>query len=351
MPQLESREPRRRPSMADVGRAADVSAQTVSRFFTGGYVSAGAREKIEAAVRELGYNRSRLPQILRQSRTETLGFLAMGPMNYGNSGILTGISRAARAAGQSLLITQFDVDPTDSPSAPEVTRALQNFLSMRVDGIVVATPYLGVGPLLGEVLDSVPVVSLSEGGGEGLITVHADSYGAARSAVRHLLEQGHREILHLAGPANRNESVERVRGYRDEVAAWDVGALPVVPCDEWDAASGAAAARTLDLEALDGVFSANDQIALGFMHEARAVGVTAPDHYSIVGIDDMPDCAYFMPPLTSSRLDFERVGELGLELILRRIAGESVPSVSVVPSVLSVRSSTATALPRGSRRR
>ncbi len=76
----------RRPSMADVGRAAHVSAQTVSRYHTGGYVSPDARKRIERAVRDLGYQHSRLPGILRSQHTDTLGFITMGPLNFGNTG-------------------------------------------------------------------------------------------------------------------------------------------------------------------------------------------------------------------------------------------------------------------------
>ncbi len=123
-----------------------VSAQTVSRFYTGGTSPRRPGDRIERAVRELGYQQSRLPQILRAQHTDTIGFLAMGPLNYGNTGILNGISRAARAEGQSLLTAQLDLDPDAPSTRGEVQRALGNFTSMRVDGIVVGTPYLGVRP-------------------------------------------------------------------------------------------------------------------------------------------------------------------------------------------------------------
>ncbi|MEU6606576.1 LacI family DNA-binding transcriptional regulator [Streptomyces shenzhenensis] len=341
MSKAQSDRPKRRPSMSDVGRAADVSAQTVSRYFTGGYVSQEARAKIETAVRELGYSRSRLPRILRAERTDTLGFLAMGPMNYGNADILTGISRAAIEAGQTLLTTQIDLDPSEADGHAKIAVALHNLLSMRVDGIVVGTPYLGVDDLLKEIAAMVPVVFLSEVSAPGVTAVHADSYGAALHAARHLTGLGHRRILHLAGPANRNESTERLRGYHDALAEAHVAPLPVVQCREWDATAGAEAATKVHPSSFSAVLAASDQIALGFMAELREQGLTAPADYSIVGIDDMPDAKYYAPPLTSSRLDFVRVGEIAMEAILERIGGRPLSPAVVVPSVLSVRSSTA----------
>ncbi|RKR75293.1 LacI family DNA-binding transcriptional regulator [Frondihabitans australicus] len=332
--------PRRRPSMADVGRASGVSAQTVSRYYTGGYVSPATRDLIERAVGELGYQHNKLPSILRAQHTDAIGFLSMGPLNYGNSGILTGISRAARAEGQTLLTTQLDLDPESPSSQREFTRTLESFLSVRVDGIVVGTPYVGLEKLLEAVGRTVPIVSLSEVTYEGIDTVHADSYGAARLAVRHLIELGHRRILHLAGPGNRNESGERVRGYRDELSAAGIAELPIVRCDEWDAVSGASGAERADPSTFTAVFSANDELALGFMSVMRSRGLVAPRDYSIAGVDDMPEARFFAPSLTSARLDFEELGETALRMILGRIHDVEQTPREVIPAVLSVREST-----------
>ncbi len=203
-----------------------------------------------------------------------------------------------------------------------------------------ATPYVGLEDLLKAVADQVPVVSLAEGEAEGVSTVHADSYGAARNAVRHLLELGHRKIIHLAGPADRNEAGERVRGYLDELSEWNCDPQELIRCAEWDADSGAAVAAELNPQTFSAIFAANDEIALGFMSAMRERDVLAPRDYSIVGVDDMPEARYFTPPLTSSRLNFERVGELGLEMLLQRIQDAGEERLQIVPSILSLRAST-----------
>lgn len=81
-----------RPSMADVGRLANVSTQTVSRYFTGvGYVKAETRERITAAIEELGYVSNQSARTLRTSRTNSVGVLTMGAFSYGSAGVLTGL--------------------------------------------------------------------------------------------------------------------------------------------------------------------------------------------------------------------------------------------------------------------
>ncbi|MCH6470072.1 LacI family DNA-binding transcriptional regulator [Sinomonas terrae] len=332
---------RRRPSMADVGRLAHVSAQTVSRLYTGGTVSSDSRRRIEAAVKELGYRPNKLPRSLRGARTETIGFLAMGPLNYGNAGILTGISRTARLEDQTLITTQFDLDVDDPATREEIWRALDSFMAIRVDGIIVATPYAGLETVIEHIDGAVPVVSLSERDRREGHSVHADSYGAARLAVHHLVELGHRRILHLAGPGNRNEASNRVKGYYDGLAAAGLDPLPLLHCQEWDADSGAACAAVADTSTFSAVFAANDEIALGFMSEMSRRGVVAPRDYSIVGVDDMPEARYFSPPLTSAELDFEKMGERALHLLLDQIRGTTTTPRGVVTSSLSVRASTA----------
>jgi DNA-binding LacI/PurR family transcriptional regulator len=332
--------PRRRPSMADVGRHADVSAQTVSRFYTGGYVSPEARSRIETAVGELGYRPNRLPRNLRATHTDTIGLLNLGPINFGNAGILTGVNRAARAADQTLLTTQYEIDPSVPGARERVFRDIDNLLAMRVDGLVMATPYTGIEALVDHIGDAVPVVSLSESASPRVRSVHADSYDAGLLAVRHLVELGHRRILHVSGPHDRNQASSRLQGYLDGLAEAGLVALPVIEAAEWDARSGAESADHADPATFTAVFAANDVIALGFLSRMRRRGLEAPRDFSIVGVDDMPEAQFFSPALTSARLDFEMLGETALRMVLDLVRGIEPHESGVIPTTLSVREST-----------
>ena len=332
----------KRPSMVDVGLRANVSAQTVSRYFRGGYVSSDKRERVEAAVRELGYRQNRLPINMRSEFTETIGFLMLGPLNYGNAGVFSGLSRAARLQHQTLVTSHIETDPASSDDTwAEVLRIIDGFISMRVDGLVITTPYVGVDRLVKHVGEAVPLLAAVESADKQTSLVYADSYAAARLAVRHLVELGHRDVLHVAGPVHRIQSCTRRQAYLDELADAGLTPLPIVECEEWDAASGAKCAEMVDPCDFTAVFAANDEIALGFSRVLRLRGFEAPKDYSIVGFDDMPEARYFTPPLTTMHLDFERIGEAALGKILGLIRGED-PGVSDPMEVpLIVRDSTA----------
>ncbi|WP_432968789.1 LacI family DNA-binding transcriptional regulator [Dactylosporangium sp. CA-233914] len=325
--------------MADVGRLANVSAQTVSRYFTGsGYVSAKTRAKIEAAIEALGYRFNHVARNLRVNRTNNVGVLTMGPINYGTSSITTGISRAARAAGYSVTIAQVELSAGDPAALAEARHAIERFLTIQVDGIVLATPYRGSAALIADLPDSLPALALADE--PGLAESQAGtSYQAARLAIRHLAELGHERILHLAGPESRNETFERLRGYEDGLAEFGFTPLPVAHAREWDAESGFLLGQRSDLE-FSAVFAGDDELAVGFMAAMRARGRTSPEDFSIIGIDDVPNAAYLQPALTTVRVDFADVGRRAFETIHTWIEGSDKEPRATTPPTLVVRAST-----------
>ena len=89
------------------------------------------------------------------------------------------------------------------------------------------------------------------------------------------------------------------------------------------------------------VFAANDQMALGLCAALREHGRRVPEDVSVVGFDDLPESAFFAPPLTTVRQDFAELGRRAMVLVERVLAGEENASVDLVPTTLVVRASTA----------
>jgi DNA-binding LacI/PurR family transcriptional regulator len=338
-----TRSPKSRPSMSDVGRLANVSAQTVSRYFTGaGYVRNETRERIEAAIAELGYRPNLVARNLRANRTHTVGVISMDALNHGNAMTLTGLSRAARKADYSLITTQLDINLDDEDAETAVKRALDQFISARVDGIVIATSFVGTEKLLDHIWEQLPVITISGRPWANIDSATVDSHHAGLIGTRHLVELGHRRILHLAGPLNRNEAFERQRGYFDALDEAGVPRLEVHSSPNWSAKSGYDAGLAVDPSTFTAVFAGNDQIALGFMRAMSERGLVSPDDYSIVGVDDMPDARYWRPSLTSVWMDFVSVGQFTFERLHRRITtGEHEERLVLEPTLVARESSRA----------
>lgn len=324
-----------RASMADVARLAGVSSQTVSRYFTGvGYVRDATRDRIAAAIDELGYRPNQAARNLRSRRSNSVGVLLVGTLNYGAVGGLSGLSEAAREAGVMLPISHVALDFEAKNWRTESERAIEHFLSAQVDGIIVSTVIPGVAELISPDA-ATPVLAISELAGSEYASVRMHSYVAGVIATRHLIEQGHRRIVHVAGPRTRNEAVERERGYRDAMAEAGLEPRVLDGALDWDAEAGRAAATRVDPSSFSGVVAANDEIALGFMSAVARAGRFAPTDYSIVGVDDMPEAAYFWPPLTTVKLDFHRLGREAFRLLRHMIdTGEPVGHVDLEPELV-----------------
>jgi DNA-binding LacI/PurR family transcriptional regulator len=329
-----------RPRMVDVGRLASVSAQTVSRYFTGGYVGPDTRARIERAVAELGYRPNAAARRLKSNRAEAIGMLAIGHPNFGIWSILDGMTAGARAAGFTLVIGQLDIVVSDPESPHEITTAIDQLLRSGVDGVVMATPYAGSEELLGNLLAETPSIVISERPESADNSIGTDSLAGGMLAMEHLIDLGHRRILHVAGDPATIEGVQREAAYREVLSRHRLEPLPVSWRD-WTADGGYEVGRAIDPDAFTAVFAGNDLIASGFMSALRERGLHAPVDYAIAAIDDMPESRFAAPPLTSVDLGFRWLGQTAVEMLLERIAtGENVRHRRFTP-LLRVRESTA----------
>jgi DNA-binding LacI/PurR family transcriptional regulator len=335
-----ARTPPVRPRMSDVGRLAGVSAQTVSRFLSGnGYVHDETRLRIQRAIDELGYRPNRIARNLHVARTDTIGLLSAGTLNYGAAQTIAGMSIRAQSS-ETTLITALVTDTTGRDA--EVARALERMLSMQVDGIVVTARFGDIERILSEtVRDEVPVVVIAGRPLPLLDSAGADSYQAGVLAMQHLLELGHRHIAHLSGPTDSDESRERQRAYEDAMLGAGLPVLPLISGGAWDSESGYEAAMNTDLRGFSAVFCGNDELALGLIAAARRKNISVPRDLSVAGIDDMPEARFFAPPLTTVRFDFAALGAGAFDMIRRRVETGVRQEHLVLPARLVVRDSTA----------
>jgi DNA-binding LacI/PurR family transcriptional regulator len=125
------------------------------------------------------------------------------------------------------------------------------------------------------------------------------------------------------------------------MARLGLSALPVVPCSAWTADAAADAARGLDPSTFTAVFAANDLLALGLTSHLRSKGLSCPKDFSVVGVDDMPETAFYAPPLTTARIDFELVGETACAALLERIRTGQRQQLATIGTRLTMRASTA----------
>ncbi|MBN9183004.1 MAG: substrate-binding domain-containing protein, partial [Microbacterium sp.] len=213
-------------------------------------------------------------------------------------------------------------------------------LRQRVDAIVLIVVDIAVLEALRSLEIGIPLVAAAATQRRSPHLVSIDQYRGARSAVRHLVELGHSRILHLAGPPSAPDAIERIRGWRDELAA---SRLEVVEPrhGDWSAASGYELGRTIDATPGTGLFVGNDQMAIGVLSALRERGLRVPADVSVVGFDDVPEAAYLLPSLTTVRQDFAALGGLIMQKVLVAVEEpENVAEDTPLATRLVIRDST-----------
>ncbi|ELS58724.1 putative ChaR3 protein [Streptomyces viridochromogenes Tue57] len=323
--------------MDDVARLAGVSKQTVSRVLNDHpSVRAETRETVLAAMRTLGYRPSRSARSLASGRTRMLGVISFDAARYGPAAILTAINTAAQEAGYLLSSIALDTAEPDT-----VVEAVNRLSAEGADGVIAIAPQLWVGKALADTRLDTPLIVLENGLDTDTQQVTGDSRTGARKATEHLLGLGHRTVWHIAGPTGWTSADHRLGAWQACLEA--AGAeVPAPLTGDWSADSGYELGRRLARRPeVTAVFASNDQLALGLLHALHEAGRSVPDDVSVVGYDDIPEAAHFLPPLTTVRTDFAEIGTRSLRLLLDRLDGpaEPPPGDSLVPVDLVVRRS------------
>ncbi|TLM88034.1 LacI family DNA-binding transcriptional regulator [Pseudarthrobacter sp. NamE5] len=327
----------RMPRLEDVADRAGVSHQTVSRVINNHpNVSKATRAKVEAAIAELGYRRNTAARSLVTRRSQTIGVLASELSQYGPANTLLGVEQAARDAGYFVSIAALR-----EVSREAISDAVSHFMDQAVDGIAVLVPHSDTLTALDEMQLSVPVVAVGSLGNSNVSGAMVDQRRGARLAVEHLITQGHRRIGHVAGPRDWTDGSERAEGWREALGHAGLADDLLLEGD-WSAGSGYNLGRKLAADRhATALFVGNDQMALGLLRAFTEAGVRVPRDVSVVGFDDQPESAYFTPPLTTVRQDFEELGRRCMDIMLKEIEAGAAVSSTVVTPELVLRASTA----------
>jgi DNA-binding LacI/PurR family transcriptional regulator len=329
---------KRQASMADVAKLAGVSAQTVSRVSNGfPGVLESTRQQVLAAMKDLGYRPNSAARALKRGEFRTIGVIMFNLSTTGNMRTLEAVASSAAQEGYATTLL-----PVTVPTQDQVRGAFTRLGELAVDGIVIIMEV----HLLDAATVSLPphaqVVVVDSNAGDEYCVVDTDQAGGARAAVEHLIGLGHRTVWHVAGPEESFAAERRVDSWRAALTAAG-REVPALLRGDWSAESGYLAGRRLAADPrCTAVFVANDQMAIGVLRALQEQGRNVPRDVSVVGFDDIPEAASFIPPLTTVHQDFAEVGRRCVESVLRQIRNDAPEKgTTLVPTRLKVRQSTA----------
>jgi DNA-binding LacI/PurR family transcriptional regulator len=330
-----------RPGIVDVAVRAGVSHITVSRVINNHpKVRPDTRQRVLVALRELGYQPNSAARALVTGRSQTIGVVCYHTALYGTAAALLGLEQAAGDSGYFVNIIGLK-----TLNKKAVQDAVSRLRQQAVAGVVIVSPQSVMGEAFADLPSDVPTVAIWGHAGTPVPIVSSGEAAGAAAATRHLLDLGHRNVWHLAGPEDRVSAEDRIRGWHGTLNAAGI-APPPVRFGDWTSQSGYSGGKELIADkSVSAIFVANDQMALGVLRAIHESGRRAPDDISVVGFDDIPEAAFYTPPLTTVRQHFTRLGRETMLLLLRLIAGEPPAQAKniVLPVELVVRKSTAPA--------
>lgn len=325
-----------RPTLADVAKRAGVSGQTVSRVVHGAaVVTRETAARVQLAIDELGYRPNGAARALKAGRTNTVGVVTADSTLHGSTSLLYAVERAVRAAGFFVSIASVSLN-----DRAEIVRAARWLQSQGADGLLVLCAVQGRETVIAADDVDVPVVLAWAHPGGRWACASTDEQRAAGDITTYLLGLGHRTVHHVSGPADHPSTALRRQGWRSALTG--AGApVPAPLTGDWGAGGGYAAGRRLATdEGVTAVFCANDQTALGVLRALAEAGRAVPRTVSVVGFDGSEDSGFYQPPLTTVRIDFDRVGRRCVDLLRRQITDpDPAPPTVLLPAEIVLRSS------------
>lgn len=313
-------------TLADVGRAAGVSAMAASTVLNGARTSSRiapeTRDRILEAARRLRYRPNAAARALANRRMDTIGVAAVidgGDLNLYFLEIMNGVLEAAARHNQNTTVFTLHNWAEDAARVPK-------FCDGRIDGMVLLAPVFS-REMAEHLPDHTPFVAIHANlSVPGIINLESDEETGACNLVRHLIARGHRRIMHLSGTRGLLGAERRIDGYRRALA--EAG----IPFDEsllleanYHTAGGRQAIRTWlsrshGKQLPEAVFCANDAIAMGCMEALAEAGIRVPEDVSIAGFDDTLAARTTMPQLTTVRQPLRAMGAKAVDILLEQIS-------------------------------
>ena len=327
-------------TVRDVARRAGVSISTVSRALAApDRVAGGTRERVLAAVTELGYRPNRAASGLRGGRTGTVGLMVPDIENPYFASVTKGVGARARAQGYGLFVV-------DTAEHPELEAEELRTLVAQTDGVLLASPRTD-DSLIRSIAASGPCVLMnrritlsSSGTGPEIASVTADETRGTRQAIEHLYALGHRRIAFVGGPERSWSLARRGAGVREAVEA--VGDIQYTELGPYrpHVDGGYSAADVAFASGATAVLAFNDLVATGLLSRWHERGISVPGDVSVVAFDDTYVTRLAAPRLSSVGPDLHAMGAAAIDLLLAIVRSSEHPSHVELHPALSVRGST-----------
>lgn len=328
-----------RTSLKDLADKLGVSIATVSRALRNSHeVGEEMKVKVKALAKEMNYRPNPFAQSLRKEAPKVIGVIVPNLVTHYFAAVLDGIEDFARRKGYSVLSANSHEDHERE------AQAIENFLDMHVEGIIVC--------LAQDTVDFSPFLKLKEVGvplvffartclDDQFSHVIGNGDVAAYDATIHMIDSGAKRVAFIGGPNNLNMVKRRKHGYLQALRDRNIPIeRELVACDKIDfEVARANTIRVLGNAHPDAILAFNDIITYAAFDAIKAKGLRIPNDVAIIGFTDGDTAAFVTPRLSVIMDQAHEQGSKACELLMRGIMGDTHVYKEVVPMILKIRES------------
>jgi DNA-binding LacI/PurR family transcriptional regulator len=304
-------------TIAEVARRARVSPATVSRVLNAdARVGSSYRDRVLAAVAELGYRPNRLARNMRRQRSGAIGVVVSDIENPHFSGAVRAIEDLAYSRGHQLLVCNTD-------ETPEKERAyLEMMLDERVLGVILSPADPSADMIATLIESGIALVAFDREVADARAdAVIVDNVRGTRAATEHLLRAGHRDVAFVGGRREVETGAERLDGYEIAMRAAELEPRAVSGEFRIEPARDAVAGLLASAPRPTALVIANNLMTLGALQALGEAGIRVPEDVALVAIDDPPWAPFVAPPLTTFGQPVRRMAADAMDLLLERVHG------------------------------
>jgi len=329
-------------TIKDLAEQLGISPSTVSRALKDHpAISTTTKKAVQDLAEKLGYEPNAVALSLRSSKSNNIGLIIPEIVHYFFSTVISGIEDVANDSGYHVIICQ------SNESYSREVKNVQALLSSRIEGLIlsISKETSSLDHLINLRKKNIPLVFFDRIPADFEADhVIIDDFNGAYKAVKHLIDQGCRQIAHLGTTKNMGIGRERYNGYIQALKDHHLilNEDLVVDCDTYKAARLITRKLIHGPSPVDGIFAVNDRTAIGALQTAKECGIKIPEQMAIVGFSNGIYSNMTDPPLTSVEQYGYKMGQHAARMLLNRLfSKEDYPTVKeVIKSELIVRGST-----------
>lgn len=317
-------------TIKDLARETGLGCATISAYLNGVPVRPYNKEKIEKAVKKLGYIRNDYARGLKTHKSRTIGVLIPELSNIFATTIISEMEEVLRAHGYGIIVCDCRTD------LKLEQQSLKFLMSKMVDGLIVM-PISTDGSALDIALDTgVPVTVIDRlTDNERVSHVIINNTEISKRATEKLIGEGCRSIALISGPTTVYTAKERRRGYREAIEAQGEYDESRVYNGELSVEGGYQATKRIlsDFPDVDGIFVTNYEMTVGCMIALSELGKKIGDEIKFIGFDNVEMSQVFTPKLTTVNQPLKEIGQFAADTILAMIDGDNPRDIVLKASI------------------